>query len=113
MSFELGMPVSDMISMPTGTFTLNGQQFTDFSFTPLAGFGPGQYPLIEALSFSGSLSANNSGMVDGYPAAIAVQGNDELVLNVSTVPEPSTLALIAAGAMGLAAYVWRRRKQAA
>ena len=35
------------VSMPSGLLALNGQQFTDFNFTPLAGFGPGTYDLID------------------------------------------------------------------
>ncbi len=47
--------------------------------------------------------------LDGYPATLAVVG-DNLVLSVT--PEPSTLALLAAGAIGLVAYGWRRRRAA-
>jgi len=46
-------------------------------------------------------------MIGVYLATVAVQGND-LVLNV--VPEPSALVLLAAGALGLLGYGWRRRK---
>ena len=80
--------------------TLNGQQFSDFNFTWSANFGPGIYALIGFGSSSGSLGANTSGTIDGYPATLAVQGND-LVVNV--VPEPSTAALLGprCGADGL------------
>ena len=54
-----------------GPTVLNGQQFSDFNFTPLAVFGPGSYDLIDAGSISGSLGANTSGTIDGYPATLA------------------------------------------
>ncbi len=42
MDYELNTLLdSDEVFMPGGLLALNGQQFTDFSFTPLAGFGPG------------------------------------------------------------------------
>ena len=63
---------------------LNGQQFSDFNFTPLDGFGLGTYTLIDAGSISGSLGANTSGMIDGDPATLAVQGNN-LVLKVASL----------------------------
>jgi hypothetical protein len=87
--------------MPAGALGLNGQQFSDFNFTPLDGFEPGAYPLIDAGSINGSLGANTSGMIDGLPATLAISGND-LVLTV--VPEPGTLALFGASAVGLLGY---------
>ena len=105
MDYELDTPsTSDMIH--AGTLTLNGQQFSDFNFTWSANFGQGIYPLIAFGSTSGSLGANTSGTIDGFPATLAVQGND-LVVNV--VPEPSTAALLGAGVAGLFGWVWRRR----
>ena len=94
MDYELdAVATDDEVSMSSGLLSLNNQQFTDFNFTPLAGFGTGNYTLIVAGSVSGNL-ASNGGMVGGYPATLAVQGND-LVLNV--VPEPLTVALLGAG----------------
>ena len=102
MEYELDTPsTSSLVLMPLGQLVLSGQQFADFDFTPTANFAPGIYPLIEAGSISGSLGASTTGTIDGYPATLAVQGND-LVLNVT--PEPGTLALLAAGAIALVGY---------
>jgi autotransporter-associated beta strand protein len=106
MDFDLdGIPTDDEISMSPGTATFNGQQFSDFHFAWTAGFGPGIYTLIDAQSITGL--ASTSGMIDGYPAMLSVQGGDALVLNV--VPESPTPILLAAGAVGLAGFGWRRR----
>ncbi len=110
MDYELDTPsTSDMISC--GSLALNLQQISDFNITPTANFGPGTYDLIAFGSYSGSLGANTSGMIDGYTATLAIQGNNDLVLIVT--PEPSTLALLAAGAVGAVGYGlrWRRKSR--
>ncbi len=103
-----GNAADNEVSMPAGLLTLDDQQFSDFNFTYLAGFGRGTYTLINAGSISGSLGANTTGIIDGYPATLAVQGNNLVLI----VPEPSALALLAAGALSLLGYRWRRRKAA-
>ena len=60
--------------MPSA-WLLDNQQFSDFTFTPLAGFGPGTYALIVAGSVSGNL-VSNSGTVGGYAATLAVTNNE-------------------------------------
>lgn len=111
LDFQLDTPTtSDRVLC--GNLVLFGQQFSDFTFTPLGGFAPGQYPLIDFQGLGGTgLGSDISGMVGGvYPANLAIQGN-ELVLNV--VPEPGTLGLLGAGVMGLVGWGrWRRKGQA-
>ena len=72
MDFDLdGVSTDDEISMPWGTLTFNGQQFSDFHFAWTDGFGPGTYTLINANSITGL--ASTSGTIDGYPATLAVK----------------------------------------
>ena len=106
MDFDLdGLPTDDMISMPSGTLTFSGQQFSNFGFTWTAGFGPGTYTLVNAKSISG-LGSNLSGSIDGLPATLSVSNNN---LMLTVVPEPSTAALLGAGVVGLIGWAWRRR----
>jgi autotransporter-associated beta strand protein len=99
--FELG-PVgqSDMVWMPDSELILNDQQFDDFTFTALSGFGTGKYVLFSTGGITGSLGASVGGVVGGLESALGIVGND-LVLTV--VPEPSTLGLLAAGVLSLLA----------
>ena len=107
MDYALDTPTdSDEVYMPSGPLVLSGQQFADFNFTPLGGFGRGTYTLIDTNSVPiGSLGTSNSGTIDGMPAYIAVQG-DDVVLTV--VPEPSTLVMLCIGGVVLLGWRWRR-----
>jgi fibronectin-binding autotransporter adhesin len=114
LDYELRTPDnSDEVFMPAGALSLNGQQFSDFNFTALAGFGDGSYTLIDAASISGDLGLGTSGTIAGLPATLAIEGNN-LVLDV--VPEPSAFALLAAAlalATMKAAIKARRASEAA
>lgn len=108
LDYELGaVGNSDKIAMSGSTLTLNGQDFSDFTFSALSGFGEGTYTLIDAGTISGSLGSNLSGPIVGnYTGTLSIAGGD-LVLTV--VPEPCTLALLFAGGLGLLAWAGRRR----
>ena len=108
MDYDLDLPGTSSI-ISCGNLVLGSPlQFSSFDFTTTTNFQQGTYYLIEANSLpGGSLGTSTSGAIGDYSATLAVQGNN-LVLKV--VPEPGTLALLAAGAIGLVGYGWRRRK---
>jgi hypothetical protein len=55
---------------------------------------------------------SGGGTLAGSPGTYSVQFADSGTAGVqeTTVPEPGTLALMAAGLAGLLAYAWRKRK---
>jgi autotransporter-associated beta strand protein len=108
MDFELdGVSTDDEVSMPSGTLTFSGQQFSNFGFAWTTGFGPGTYTLVNAETITG-LGSNLSGSIDGLPATLSVSNNDLLL---TVVPEPSTAALLGAGIVGLIGWVWQKRSR--
>jgi autotransporter-associated beta strand protein len=108
MDYELATPLTgDEVSMPTSLLSLNGQQFSDFNISPLAGFGDGTYTLIDAGSISGGLGNNVSGAINGHTATLSIHGND-VVLTV--VSEPGTLLLLAANVFACASGLCFRRR---
>jgi fibronectin-binding autotransporter adhesin len=115
LSFELGAPgTNDLVSMMGQALALNNQEFGDFAFLPQSGFDVGTYTLFDAGTISGTLGATTSGIINyngtDYNAALAVAGND-LVLNVTAIPEPSTLVLGGIGLLGFAGLRLRRRSK--
>ena len=108
LDYQLATPTtSSKILMPTQLLALSGQQFSDFNFTVLSGFGVGTYALVDAGAISGKLGAGTTGQIDGYNAALSIQGND-LLLSVTTAtphppaphgPTPPALRLAEFGAM--------------
>ena len=85
-----------------GNLNLNGDPTLDFT----GYLAPGTYTIA---SYGGTLSGQFATL--NIPAGDTINygtGSDSSIA-LSVVPEPSTLALLVAGAIGLLAYVWRRR----
>ena len=112
LAFYLGT-TSDLVNITNGLLSLNGQNFSDFAFTPGAGFTTGTYTLFETNApgdVTGSLGGNTSGAVSGDNATLVVDPTGQyLDLVVSPVPEPGTWALLLGG-LGLLTG-WRCRRQ--
>jgi autotransporter-associated beta strand protein len=100
---------SDKISMSSYTLYLNNQDFYDFTFTALSGFGNGTYTLIDAKTISGNLGSNLTGNIGNYSATLSTYNND-LILTV--VPEPGTWLLLASTCMAIFVGKRMRRKKA-
>jgi hypothetical protein len=106
LEFELGT-ASDLVDLTSGTLEIgNGLiNFDDFDFTAGSGFAAGIYTLFNAGSISGSLGGGVTGQVGGLDATLLLSGNS---MQLSVVPEPSTMGLATLGLAG-AALARRRR----
>jgi fibronectin-binding autotransporter adhesin len=106
-TFELASPgASDQVNMNTGELTLDNQEFADFTFLTGGGFGVGTYVLFDADSVTGTLGASVSGLLSGFNSTLAVV-DDDLVLTVTSVPEPTSSMILLGSMLGL----WRLRRK--
>jgi hypothetical protein len=111
-AFDLGASgTNDEVQITGGNLTLHGQNFADFTFNALPSFtGAGVYDLFLTDAPGDIIGAlgTTTGTVDGDPATLSVSNGQAVVLTVSTVPEPSTWALLLGG-LTLLAWGYRRR----
>lgn len=110
LQFELGT-ASDLVNLTSGTLNIGSATlgFDDFSFTGGAGFEVGQYTLFQTTnSILGTFAGNTSGTVGSFNGVIKFSGND-LILDVSVIPEPGTASLLLLG--GFSALLLVRRKR--
>jgi hypothetical protein len=89
--------------------TIDGNPVTFAAATTIPTvFGSGW---LSATSDSFSLAAGSHTLVIGAVVGSGYYGQAGIDnLSISQVPEPSTLALLSAGLVGLLAYAWRKRK---
>jgi len=102
---------SDQFQLFAGTLAIgNGElEFADFDFTALAGIQEGDYTLFDTSeNINGTLGADLTGIFGNtWQGTLSIQNNQDIVLSVALVPEPTSAALLL-GAAGLLAF--RRRR---
>lgn len=109
--FSLDTPgSSSMVTILGGTLNIGVLDFSEFDFTTLGGFGAGDYTLFDASStISGSIGTA-SGLLGAFNGTLSLDSiNNDIVLTVSAVPEPTTFAAIS-GLMVLG-LCWLRRNR--
>lgn len=110
--FELGaVNSSDKVSLTAGTLNVGTLNFNEFAFTTTGGFGEGTYVLFDAATSVAGTIGQASGMIGGMQGMLAIDLlNDNVVLTVTSIPEPSSVALLLAFAGLCQASVLRRRR---
>jgi len=96
---------SSVIAIGTGVL-----EFNDFAFSAGNDITTGTYTLFDSNStISGSLGTNLSGVINGSIVAnlALADSNHDIVLNITSAPEPGSLSLLGLGAAG----VLRRRRR--
>jgi hypothetical protein len=88
-------------------------EFDDFVFTPTVNFGPGTYTLFDTSKpITGNLGSNLTGPIGAFSGTLSLgDGGNDVVLTVTSVPEPTTCCMLALG--GLMALACRRGKRRA
>ena len=88
--------------------------FSNFNFTPLAGFGPGTYVLFDGgftTTFAGTLGSSLNGTIDGLDATLGQSGSNVLLTVAAAVPEPCPEALVAVAIIVAAGACRRSRRR--
>lgn len=109
--FDLGsVSASDKITLTTGTLNVGTLDFSDFTFTAIAGFGDGTYVLFDAASAIAGTIGTASGLIGSGTGTLSLDNiNNDVVLTVTGVPEPQTWAMLLIGGFGLVLYARRAR----
>ena len=105
LKFELDAGgASDVVALDN--LIMSDLELSDFAFTDLGGTAAGTYTLFDANSITGGFGAGATGTLFGFDAELAQSGNN-VVLNLTAVPEPSTALF---SLLGISALVLRRRR---
>lgn len=97
------------------TYVINGSEYviptTELrdSFLEVSGSNGGNYFAVSNLYSSMGVLSFEIKNVDGSPSMVGFQLTGGTG-GGSTIPEPSTVALLATGLLGLLAYAWKKRK---
>lgn len=113
--FQLGTS-SDLLSVTGGLLTGPATGTVTLNFTDSGGFAAGTYTLVNYATASGTqdFSADKFTLgttINGFTYSFGLNGSSLELTAVSAIPEPGTSAALAgAAALGLVAFLRRRRR---